>query len=84
MEITSYTEFRNNLAAMMDKVNNDHAPVLITRQNGLPAILMSYEDFQSYDETAYLMSNPEVAKKLQRGVDDIRSGNYVVRDIVEP
>ena len=84
MEITSYTAFRNNLTAMMDKVNDDHVPVLITRQNGRPAILMSYEDFKAYDETAFLMADTEVAKKLQRGVDDIRSGNYVVRDIIEP
>jgi antitoxin YefM len=46
MEITSYTAFRNNLAAMMDKVNDDNVPVLITRQNGTPAVLVSYEYYK--------------------------------------
>lgn len=42
-----------NLASTLDKVYDDHKPVLITRQKGKPAVLISLEDFQSYEETAY-------------------------------
>ena len=31
---------------MFDKVNYDHKPVLITRQNGRPAVLMNLEDYE--------------------------------------
>jgi antitoxin YefM len=44
--------FRNQSAGVLNKVNNDNKPVTITRQNGKPAIVMSVEDFQSYEETA--------------------------------
>ena len=83
MEVTTYTAFRQNLASMMDKVNNDHIPVLITRQNGSPAILMSYEDFRSYDETAFLMSDPINRAMIQEGIDQIEAGNYFQRDLIE-
>ena len=52
VDTLSYSAFRNQLAGVLDKVNNDHKPVMITRQNGKPAIVMSVEDFQSYEETA--------------------------------
>ena len=45
MDTMSYSEFRNHLARCLDKVNDDHKPLLITRQNGKPAIVMSVEDF---------------------------------------
>jgi antitoxin YefM len=61
MDIISYSSFRTNLASTLDKVNDDHQPMIITRQNGLPAVFMSLEDFQSYEATAYLMASPKNA-----------------------
>jgi len=55
MYAMSYSLFRSQLASTLDKVNDDHNPVMITRQNGKPAVLISLEDFQSYEETAYLL-----------------------------
>ena len=48
MDVLSYSAFRSNLSSTMDKVNSDHKPMLITRQNGKPAVLISLEDFHSY------------------------------------
>ena len=59
MDTMSYSAFRSQLAHTLDKVNDDHNPVLITRQNGKPAVVMSLEDFHSYQETAYLMASPK-------------------------
>jgi len=49
MQAISYSSFKSNLANTLDKVNNDHTPVMITRQNGKPAIVMSVEDFYTYE-----------------------------------
>lgn len=51
MDTLSYSAFKANLASTFDKVNDDHKPVLITRQGGKPAILISLENFQAYKET---------------------------------
>ncbi len=45
MDTISYSFFRIHLASILDKVNKDHKPIMITRQKGEPAVLMSIEDF---------------------------------------
>ena len=59
MRTTSYSDLRKNLASELDAVAADHEPVIITRDRGKPAaVLMSLEDFASYEETRYLLRSP--------------------------
>ncbi len=74
MDTVSYTHLRKNLSGILDKVNDDHNPVLITRQKGSPAVLISLEDYKSYEETAYLMQSPENAKRINRSIEQIEKG----------
>jgi len=83
MDTLSYSAFRTKLAGVLDKVNDDHKPMMITRQNGKPAVVMSLEDFQSYEETAYLMASPENAKRLQRSIQEIEAGDATHHEILE-
>ena len=83
MDAISYTAARKNLAKTMDRVNQDHAPVIITRQNGSAAVLMSLEDFNAYEETAYLMRSPANAARLTKAVADVAEGRFTQRDLVE-
>ena len=77
MDAVTYTFTRNNLAATMDKVVADHAPVIITRQNGEAVVMMSLEDFQSWEETAYLLSSPANARKLMKSIDEANRGKLL-------
>ena len=74
MDTISYTALRAKLAAAMDKVNDDHRPVIITRQRGKPAVLISLDDFNSYVETDYLLSNPRNAARLSKAARDLKAG----------
>ena len=65
MKHTSSTELRANLAAMMDRVNDDHEPLMVTRAKGRPVVMISLEDYAAMDETAYLLSSPANAKALR-------------------
>jgi antitoxin YefM len=82
MDAVSYTAVRNNLAKMLDKVNDDHDPVLITRQRGKPAVLMSLEDFNAYEETAYLLSSPRNAARLRRAIRALDAGKGKTRKLI--
>lgn len=84
MENISYSALRRNLAQSIDRVNEDHAPLLVTRRSGSPAVLMSLEDFQAYEETAYLMASPENARRLNRAVADVEAGRTESHDLIEP
>jgi antitoxin YefM len=81
MQAVTYTEARASFAAMLDKVNDDHAPVLITRQSGKPAVLMSLEDFSAWEETAYLLRSPENARRLMGAVDRLNQGQGLARGV---
>lgn len=74
MDAMSYSAFKNQFAHTLDKVNDDHNPVLITRQNGKPAVVMSLEDFHSYQETAYLMASPKNTQRLNQAIAQIEAG----------
>jgi len=84
MDTMSYTALRKNLADTLDRVNEDHKPVLITRQNGKPAVLMSLEDFHSYEETTYLLASPRNAERLSRAIAEAEAGRVRSGDLVEP
>lgn len=75
MRSTSYSDLRKNLATLLDSVTDDHTPLLITRERGKPAaVLMSVEDFASYEETQHLLKNPHNAERLLRAVADLDAG----------
>ena len=80
MQTTSYSELRKNLSAMLDRVNADHEPVVITRDRGKPAaVLMSLEDFASYEETRYLLKSPANAARLHSATELLEQGGGAER-----
>ena len=83
MDVLSYSSLRNNLASTLDKVNEDHVSILITRQKGKPAVIMSLEDFKSYEETAYLMSSPKNAERLNKSIAEIEAGKCSQHGVIE-
>ena len=83
MDTISYSAFRTHLAGTLDKVNNDHKPILITRQNGKPAVVISLEDFQAYEETAYLMASPKNAERLNQAISEVEAGNTIKKGLIE-
>jgi antitoxin YefM len=83
MHAITYTEARSNFAAMLDKVNADHAPVLITRQRGAPAVLMSLADFSAWEETHYLLRSPANASRLKAATTRLNAGQGIAKDPAE-
>jgi antitoxin YefM len=83
VDAISYSNFRTHLAGTLDKVNDNHKPVLITRQNGKPAVVMSLDDFQAYEETAYLMASPKNAERLNQAVAEVEAGNVMKKGLIE-
>jgi antitoxin YefM len=84
MRTTSYSNFRRNLAATLDSVIEDHAPVIITRDRGKPAaVLMSLEDFASYEETRHLLQSPANAKRLLDAIGELDQGGGEPHELIE-
>jgi len=83
MESINYTTFRKDMAKIIDRVNDDHSPILITRQKGRTAVLLSLDDFKSYEETAYLMKSPKNAERLNAAIAELEAGNGIERELIE-
>ena len=79
MKAISYTAARENLASTMDEVCTDHTPVIITRNRDQSVVMLSLEDFESLEETAYLMRSPANARRLLEAIQALESGKGVVR-----
>ncbi len=83
MEAISYTSARENLALTMEKVCNDHTPVIITRKNNASVVMMSLEDYEALNETDYLLRSPRNAKRLLNSIEELDSGKGTEQEIVK-
>jgi antitoxin YefM len=69
----SASEARQRLFPLLEQVNSDHQPVRITSRAG-DAVLMSADDYDSWQETVYLLRSPENAKRLMEAVARDKDG----------
>ena len=84
MDAITYTAARANLASTMDRVCQDHEPLIITRNGEQSVVMLSLEDFSALEETAYLLRNPANAKRLLAAVEQLSQGRGVERKLGEP
>lgn len=84
MRATSFTDLRRNLSTAIDSVAENHEPILITRGGGKPsAVLLSLEDFASYEETRYLLQSPANAERLIKATQELDKGAGKERSLIE-
>lgn len=74
MDAISYTAARANLATTMDRVCNDHEPLIITRSGEQAVVLLSLEDYRALEETAYLLRTPANARRLLSAMAQLNTG----------
>ena len=83
MQSISYTAARSNLAKTMEKVCQDHAPVAITRKGEGAVVMISMEDYQSLEETAYLLRSPKNARRLMASIAELEQGKGIEKELLE-
>ena len=83
MDAITYSFARANLARTMDRVCDDHEALIITRNGEQAVVMLSLEDFQALEETAYLLRNPANAKRLLSAAAQLTAGNGVARKLAK-
>lgn len=83
MNAISYTAARANFAKTMEKVCNDHQPMIITRKQEAPVVMISLEDYQAMEETAYLLRAPANARRLLESIAELEAGKGSERELIE-
>ncbi len=83
MIAATYTELRSNLKKYLDRVINDSDNVIVNRGNDSAVVIMSLEEYEAMQETAYIQSQPDIMEAIRQGEKDLRDGNYETVNIDE-
>jgi antitoxin YefM len=83
MDAVTYSTARANLASTMDRVCNDHEPLIITRNGQQSVVMVSLEDYTALEETAYLLRSPANMKRLITAIEQLNSGKGKERKLAE-
>jgi len=83
MEAITYTAARQNLAKTMEKVCRDRAPMIVTRKSSESVVIMSLEDFESLEETAYLLRSPKNTRRLIESIAQLENGKGKEKELIE-
>ncbi len=83
MLITTYTSFRQQLKSYLDKVRNNHTPLFVTSANGEDVVVISKSDYESMEETFYLLKSPANATRLLKGIEEYEKGLGKERSLIE-
>ncbi|GKT06705.1 type II toxin-antitoxin system Phd/YefM family antitoxin [Desulforhabdus sp. TSK] len=83
MNAVTYSQARRDLAKTMDKVCDDHSPIIITRKSQRSVVMISLEDYQALEETAYLLRSPKNARRLLESIAELESGGGSERELME-
>ena len=77
MRSITYTAARENLASTINRVCEDHAPVVITRNRDQSVVMLSLAEYESLQETAYLLRSPANARRLLAAIDSVKRGRVL-------
>lgn len=83
MKSISYTAVRSSLAKTMEQVCEDHAPIAITRKGEGAVVMMSMEDYQALEETAYLLRSPKNTRRLIDSIAELETGKGMERELIQ-
>jgi antitoxin YefM len=83
MDTITYSAARASLATTMDKVCQDHEPLIITRSGQQAVVMLSLDDFKSLEETAYLLRSPENATRLLSAITALSKGKGKERQLAK-
>ena len=74
---------KQQLDELIDRVILDAEPTILCNEQGKQAVLMSLDEFNSWQETLYLLSNPTNAEHLRKSIAQANSGKKSVRELIE-
>lgn len=83
MKVITYSVARQNLAKTMEKVCEDRSPIIVTRKSSNSVVIMSLEDYEALEETAYLLRSPKNARRLLESIAQLEDGKGHEKELME-
>ena len=83
MKAITSNQAKKKLDELIDQVVLDVEPTIVCNEEGKQVVLMSLDEFNSWQETIYLLSNPANAEHLMESIKQAKSGNKSERQLIE-
>ncbi len=83
MEAITSNQAKQKLDELIEQVILDAQPTIVCNDEGKKAVLMSLDEFNSWQETLYLLSNPANADHLYKSIEQVKSGKKMVKELIE-
>lgn len=83
MIAANYSEFRTNLKSFLDRVEFDNEVLIIKRGSGKGTVMMSLTEYNSVMETLYLLGNKANADWLRESIQQMNTGSFMRKDLIE-
>ena len=83
MKVITCAELQDNLADILDYVIDDHAPILINREDKQAVVIISLDDCDAFKETAYLLKSPANTKRLHDSIAQIEAAQTISHNLIQ-
>ena len=83
MDVVNYSDARQNLKGLMDRVVADVTPIVVTRQKAESVVVVTLTEWNSINETLHLLSSPKNAERLLSAIRELEADEGVERDLIE-
>ena len=81
MDAINYSALRNDLKSYMDRVTEDHEPILVTRKNAPSVVLMSADDYNNLMEHLHIVRNETTLRNFLKAKEQIDQGKLIQPDL---
>ncbi len=83
MKVVTYSQARNNLKRILDRVVDDADYTVITRRDAEDTVVMSLDSFNSLLETVHLLKSPANAAHLARSIEQFKQGQVTEKELLD-
>lgn len=83
MQAVTLKDAKRNLPRLVEQILADAEPRIVVTDTGEQVVVMPLDEFNSWKETLYLLSNPANAAHLRRSIEEFEAGQATQRELVE-
>jgi antitoxin YefM len=83
MNAVTLNEAKRDLEGLITQVILDAEPTIVSTDSGQRVVLLPLDEFNAWQETVYLLSNPANAAHLRRSIAEARAGKVIERELID-
>ncbi|HEY9343158.1 MAG TPA: type II toxin-antitoxin system prevent-host-death family antitoxin [Hanamia sp.] len=83
MNVISFSALKKDFKSTFDKVSNDKEIVIVSKNKKRNVVLISLKDYNSIQETFYLLSTEKNRKRLEESINEIKEGKFYSHLLIE-